>query len=225
LGNNRLKGATFQITDVEGDNMSAKFIQFFDVLPGKQGEFENFLRKNYIPGVDETGLMKVVGSWQVATGEGPYHILESLAASLKDIHTYIQLDHIQKLNHLFHFLITNYKTKVMAPTGHLEASIPAGVHYRFNHHYDMDTRRFEDYSRYMRERHIPAMEDMGIHMIGGWHVAVGPGPNIVVEGAADSVETILDAVGSGKYRELMDALNTMVTKFGSKILVPTGLVD
>jgi hypothetical protein len=205
--------------------MSAKFIQFFDVLPDKQEEFENFLRKNYIPGINETDLMKVVGSWRVASGEGPYHILESLAASLKDIHAYIQLDHIQKLNHLFHFLITNYKTKVMVPTGHLEAAIPEGVHYRFNHHYDMDTLRFDEYTRYMRENHIPAMESLGIQMIGGWHVAIGPGPNIVVEGAADSIETILAAVGSPEYRKLNDKLTTMVTKFGSKILVPTGLAD
>ena len=205
--------------------MAAKLIQFFDVLPDKQAEFEQFVLKNYIPEINETGLLKVVGSWRVVSGEGPYHILESMANSLKDIHTHIQLDHIQKLNHLFHFLITNYKTKTMVPTGHLEAAIPEGVHYRFNHHYDMDSDRFDDYSQYMQDIHIPTMERLGIQMIGGWHVAIGPGPNIVVEGAANSVETILAAVGSSEYRELIDQLNTMVTKFGSKILVPTGQVD
>jgi hypothetical protein len=205
--------------------MSAKLIQFFDVLPDKQGEFESFVRKNYIPGIHDTGLLKVVGSWRVASGEGPHHILESLATSLQDIHAHIQLDHIQKLNHLFHFLITNYKTKVMVPTGHLEASIPAEVHYRFNHHYDLDSNQFEAYSRYMRDIHIPTMERLGIRIIGGWHVAIGPGPNIVVEGASTSVSRILEAVGSSEYRELTDQLVGMVTKFGSKILVPTGLID
>ena len=205
--------------------MAAKLIQFFDVLPDKEGEFDQFILKNYIPEVNDTGLMKVVGSWRVATGEGPYHILESLADSLHDIHAHIQLDHIQKLNHLFHFLITNYKTKTMVPTGHLEASIPEGVHYRFNHHYDMDSNRFDAYSQYMNDTYIPTMERLGIRMIGGWHVAIGPGPNIVVEGASSSVQTILDVVGSGQYREMIDQLNTMVTRFGSKILVPTGQVD
>lgn len=205
--------------------MTAKFIQFFDVLPDKQGEFENFVLKNYIPEIHDTGLLQVVGSWRVASGEGPYHILESTAGSLKDIHAHIQLDHIQKLNHLFHFLITNYKTKVMVPTGHLEASIPQGFHCRFNHHYDLDSNRFEAYSEYMRASHIPTMERLGIRMIGGWHVAIGPGPNIVVEGASESVQGILDVVGSEEYRELTDRLVNMVSKFGSKILVPTGLVD
>jgi hypothetical protein len=205
--------------------MAAKLIQFFDVLPDKQGEFEQFISKNYIPEINETGLMKVVGSWRVASGEGPYHILESLADSLEDIHAHIQLDHIQKLNHLFHFLITNYKTKTMVPTGHLEAAIPEGVHYRFNHHYDMDSNQFDDYSQYMQDGYIPTMERLGIRMIGGWHVAIGPGPNIVVEGAANSIETILAVVGSSEYRELVNQLNTRVTKFGSKILVPTGQVD
>jgi hypothetical protein len=205
--------------------MAAKFIQFFDVLPDKQGEFENFVLRNYIPEINDTGLLKMVGSWRVASGEGPYHILESLAKSLQDIHAHIQLDHIQKLNHLFHFLITNYKTKVMVPTGHLEAAIPEGIHYRFNHHYDMDSDRFEDYSRYMRETHIPTMERLGIRIIGGWHVAIGPGPNIVVEGASAGISEILAAVGSSEYRKMTDQLVGMVTKFGSKILVPTGLVE
>jgi hypothetical protein len=205
--------------------MAAKLIQFFDVLPDKQEEYDHFILKNYIPEVNETGLLKVVGSWRVASGEGPNHILESLASSLEDIHAHIQLDHIQKLNHLFHFLITNYKTKVMVPTGHLEAAIPEEVHYRFNHHYDMDSNRFEDYSQYMQGSYIPTMERLGIRMIGGWHVAIGPGPNIVVEGASSSVQTILGVLGSREYRELIDQLNTMVTKFGSKILVPTGQVD
>jgi hypothetical protein len=47
----------------------------------------------------------------------------------------------------------------------------------------------------------------------------------VVEGASPSIEAILDALGSQAYRRLLDGLFSMVTKLGSKILAPTGLVD
>ena len=205
--------------------MTVKLIQFFDVLPDKQEEFDHFVEKNYIPGIHETGLLKMVGAWRVASGEGPYHIFESMAESIKDVNSHLQLDHIKRLNHLFHFLITNYKTKIMAPTGHLEAEIPKGIHYRFNHHYDINYDHYEQYSLFMKDSHIPTMEKLGIRMIGGWYVAIGPGPNIVVEGASPTIETILNALGSQEYRHLLDLLFSMVTKLGSKILAPTGLVN
>jgi hypothetical protein len=205
--------------------MTVKFIQFFDILPDKQEEFDHFALKNYIPGMDETGLLKMAGSWRVASGEGPTHILESVAESLNDVNNVLQMDYIKRLNHLFHFLITNYKTKIMAPTGYLESEIPKGTHFRFNHHYDINFEQFDQYSAFMKDDHIPTMERLGIRMVGGWYVAIGPGPNIVVEGAASSVQKILDAIGSNEYRSLTDRLLTMVTKLGSKILAPTGLVS
>jgi len=208
-----------------GDNMTVKFIQFFDILPDKQEEFSQFVLKNYIPGMNETGLLKIAGSWRVASGEGPTHVFESVADSLKDVITLIQLDDFRKLNHLLHFLITNYRTKIMAPTGDLEVEIPKGPHYRFNHHYDIQIDQIERYSKFIKEVHIPTMEALGIRMIGGWYVVVGPGPNIVVEGASDSVQQILAALGSKAYRDLARELLTMVTKLGSKILAPTGLVN
>ena len=113
----------------------------------------------------------------------------------------------------------------MAPTGDLEVEIPKGPHYRFNHHYDIQIDQIERYSKFIKEVHIPTMEALGIRMIGGWYVVVGPGPNIVVEGASDSVQQILAALGSKAYRDLARELLTMVTKLGSKILAPTGLVN
>jgi hypothetical protein len=112
----------------------------------------------------------------------------------------------------------------MAPTGHLDAEIPEGTHFRFNHHYDIKFEQFDDYTAFMRDVHIPTMEGLGIRMIGGWYVAIGPGPNIVVEGSAFGVQEILSAIGSTEYRNLTDQLLTMVTQLGSKILAPTGLV-
>ena len=204
--------------------MTVKFIQFFDILPDKQEEFNQFVLNNYIPGINETGLLKLAGAWRVASGEGPTHIFESVADSLKDVNKVLQMDDIRRLNHLFHFLITSYKSKIMAPTGHLEAAFPEGTHFRFNHHYDINFEEFENYTAFMKDAHIPTMKSLGIQMIGGWYVAIGPGPNVVVEGAASSVQEILSAIGSVEYRNLTDRLLTMVTQFGSKILAPTGLV-
>lgn len=205
--------------------MTVKFIQYFDILSGKEDEFNHFVLKNYIPGINETGLMEVANSWRVASGEGPFRIFESVAESLNDVNRVLQMDHIKKLNHLFHFLITSYKSKIIAPAGHIEPEVPTGTHFRFNHHYDINYDRVEEYAAFMKDEHVPTMERLGIRMIGGWYVAIGPGPNISVEGAASNIQEILDAIGSKEYQFLTDRLLTMVTTFGSKILSPTSLVQ
>ena len=204
--------------------MIVKFIQYCDPLSGHEDEFKNFVPKSYLAGINETGLLKVVGAWHVASGEGPTYIMEGIADSIKSIDKLLQLEEFQKLNHLMHFMITNYKTKILAPTGRVESVVPEYKNFRFNLHYDINYDRYDDYLNFVEQTHIPTMEKLGIKMIGGWYVAIGPGPNMVTEGSCESVKQILDAIGSDEYRELTSKLLTMVNGFGSKILVPSGLM-
>lgn len=204
--------------------MSAKFIQYCDVLPGKMEEFRKFAAKSYLPGLNETGLLKLVGVWSVAAGEGPYCIMEGVAESVKAINQLLALDEFKKLNHLMHFLTTNYATKILAPTGKVESYLPAEPHCRFNHHYNLISQRRQEYDRFKAEEQLPALREMGIQVIGSWYVALGPGPQIVVEGSCPDTESILKAIGSDRYRKVTNKLLTMATDFGSKILVPMGLL-
>jgi hypothetical protein len=204
--------------------MTVKFIQYYDVLSGKDDEYRNFISKSYIPDINETGFLEIVGSWYLAAGEGPYHIMEGVADSVKSVHQLLLLDDFKKLNHLLHFLITNYKTKIMVPMGTIESQLPHETNFRFNHHYDINYAHYDEYVRFIRKEHIPTMEKLGINMIGGWYVALGPGPSIVVEGSCASVKHILEVIGSTEYGELTSALLAMVDGYGSKILAPTGLV-
>ena len=205
--------------------MSVKFIQYWDVLSEREEEFRKFVLKSYIPGVNETGFLKIVESWNVAAGEGPYHIMEGVADSVKNVNSLLQLDEFQKLNHILHFLITNYKTKLLIPTGPIVGVVPQHKNYRFNHHYEVICEKYDDYMGFLQNEHIPTMEALGIHIIGGWYAAIGPAPNIVIEGSCPSVKQILEAIGSERYRELTSKLMTMVDGFGSKILVANGLVS
>jgi hypothetical protein len=204
--------------------MTVKFIQYWDVLSEREDEFSKFVAKSYIPGINETGYLKIVGSWHVASGEGPYFIMEGVADSVKSVHSLLQLDEFKKLSHLLHFLITNYKSKLLVPTGPIEAGVPKDKNYRFNHHYNVLHDKVEDYTAFMKDEHLPIMEELGVKMIGAWYVAIGPGPNMVIEGACPGVKIIMEAIGSEHYRRLTAKLLTMVDGFGSKILVDTGVL-
>ena len=208
-----------------GVHMTVKFIQYWDVLSEQEEEFRNFVVKSYIPGVNETGFLKIVESWNVATGEGPYYIMEGVAESVKSVNDLLQLDEFQKLNHLLHFLITNYKSKLLVPTGPIVSVVPEHKNYRFNHHYDVIHEKYDDYIQFLQNEHIPTMEAIGVNVIGGWYAAIGPGPNIVIEGSCPSIRKILEAIATNRYRELISKLLTMVDGFGSKILVANGLVS
>lgn len=203
--------------------MTAKFIQFFDILSSQEEEFIHFASKNYIPGVHSLGLTRIIGTWHVAAGEGPYCILESVADSVEAINRLLMNEDFEKLNHLLHFLITNYKTKILAPTGHMVEEIPSGVNYRFNHHYNIHTTNYDEYLQFMAQKYTPVMETLGIKVIGRWYVAIGPGPQMVVEGSCASAKQILKAIGSPEYRQLTANIFSLVDDFGSKILAPAGL--
>lgn len=205
--------------------MTVKFIQYWDVLSEREDEFSKFVKKSYIPGINETGYIRIVGSWHVAAGEGPHSIMEGVADSVKNVHNLLQLEDFKKLSHLLHFLITNYKSKLLVPTGPVEGIVPADKNYRFNHHYDVNYDKYDDYMAFIINEQLPTMEELGVKMIGGWYVAIGPGPNMVVEGACPSIKTIMDAIGSERYRRLVANLLSMVNGFGSKILVDTGLLS
>jgi hypothetical protein len=120
-------------------------------------------------------------------------------------------------------LITNYKSKLLVTTGPIKGVVPTDKNYRFNHHYDVIYDKYDDYLAFIRDEHLPIMEELGVKMIGSWYVAIGPGPNMVVEGACPSVKAIMEVIGSERYRRLTAKLLTMVNAFGSKILVDTGI--
>jgi hypothetical protein len=87
------------------------------------------------------------------------------------------LDEFQKLNHLLHFLITNYKSKLLVPTGPIVGVVPKHKNYRFNHHYEVIYEKYDDYMEFLQNEHIPTMEALGVNIIGGWYAAIGPAPN------------------------------------------------
>ncbi|MBU0513850.1 MAG: hypothetical protein KJ621_03670, partial [Proteobacteria bacterium] len=197
--------------------------QYFNVLSGRQREFDRFLIDNYIPQIDGSGLMRMVGSWHVAAGEGPYFILEGVAESMAGVNELLDQDDFQKLDHLLRFMIAGYKSKILSPRGEVSGvGLPVDGKCRFNHHYDLRSESREEYDRFLREVQAPTMARLGVEFIGGWYVGIGPGPNTVVEGSCVSVRRILEAIASDQYRRMIAELQAMVTCFGSKILVPSG---
>ena len=206
--------------------MLVKFIQYWDVLSGKEEEFDTFLLKNYIPDINQSGLVKVTRSFNVLAGEGPHFILEGTSDSVKSINRLFQDDDFQKLKRILLFLVTGYKTKVLVSTGRFDNRLFEGKgHCQFNHRYDISDGKLEEYAEFIVNEHIPALVGLGIHMGGEWEVGIGAGPNLIVEGHCENAQQLFEALNSVQYRQSTDKLLTMTTGYGSRILFPTGHVD
>jgi hypothetical protein len=205
--------------------MIVKFIQYWNILSGCQGDFDRFITHDYIPQINQTGLLRIVGSWRVVSGEGPNFILEGAAQSLRLLNEMLRGNDFEKLDHLLRFLITGYKSKILISTGDLTALIPSPANCRFNHHFEVEAERSDDYRVFFRAVQIPTLQRLGIETIGSWYVGVGPGPNTVVEGSSPAVTDILRAIDSPAYKEMSDRLQTMASAFGSRILAPSGHLD
>ena len=205
--------------------MLVKFIQYWDVLSGKEEEFDTFLLNNYIPEINQSGLVKIIRCLNVLAGEGPHFILEGTSDSVKSINRLFRDEDFHKLKRLLLFLVNGYKTKVLIPTGRFENKLFEGERYiQFNQHYDMNYEKFYEYTDFIVNEHIPALENMGIHVGGEWEVCIGSGPNQVIECHCENAQQAFAAIDSEEYRQSLDKLLTMAVGYGSRILLPTSHV-
>jgi len=61
-----------------------KFNQYFNIIPGKEKEYSEFIGKGSSPDHGKLGI-KMTGGWQIVIGPGPYIVAEGTAASIVDI--------------------------------------------------------------------------------------------------------------------------------------------
>lgn len=94
----------------------------------------------------------------------------------------------------------------------------------FNQHWDIAPGKADAYSDFIMTRYNPALEKIGIKMVGGYHVIVGMGPRIIAAGLAESLSDLEAALASEQYEEVTTRLLDFVSHYHSKILTPTGRV-
>jgi hypothetical protein len=95
----------------------------------------------------------------------------------------------------------------------------------FSQHWDVAPGKQQAYSDFVMGRYIPAMEGLGVHLVGGYYVAIGMGPRIIAVGVTESLRDLEQALQSEEYQQTTTGLMEFVTNYHSKILVPTGRVQ
>jgi len=202
--------------------MTVKFDHYWTVNPRKRDDYEKFIIKQFIPGVNRLN-MHAVAAWSVMVGAYSDFILETVSKDLDLLEEALRSDKYRKLISDLQLHITNYKTKVWISTGKKDAystDIRENT-VKFNQMWNVVTESKEDYdeySRYVMEEFYPMLEDLGILVAGEWEVLIGDGPRLFCEGRVNDVQSLIVNLQGAQFRKGKKKLKNYIDQYQSRIL-------
>lgn len=97
-----------------------KFNHYFDIVPGMEEAYKEFVRDEFIPRMEEVGI-KITNIWKVVIGSGPFILVEGSSPGLKNIAESVDTDKYRALmRQVKSRYIMNYQSRIMAPTRRVE---------------------------------------------------------------------------------------------------------
>ena len=202
--------------------MTVKFDHYWTVNPRKRDDYEKFVIKNFIPGINRLN-MHTVAAWSVMVGAYSDFILETVSNDLDLLEEALRSDKYRKLMSELQNHITNYKTKVWVSTGKKDAystDIKENT-IKFNQMWNVTTEKkedYDDYSRYVMEEFYPMLEDLGILVAGEWEVLIGDGPRLLCEGRVNDVQSLIGNLQGARFRKGKKKLKNYIDQYESRIL-------
>ena len=95
----------------------------------------------------------------------------------------------------------------------------------FVQHWDVIPGKFDEYASFVTHEYNPTLQKLGIHLVGGYYVAVGEGPRIVAIATVDETEYLRKTISSQEYRTISNKLLEYVWKYSNKVYVPAGRIQ
>jgi len=97
-----------------------KFNQYFNIVPGREKEYAEFILKDHLPTIEKLGI-KMTGGWRVIVGSGPSIVAEGTAASIVEIAKAIRNPEFSRITKILTSnYVTDYSSRILAPTGRIE---------------------------------------------------------------------------------------------------------
>lgn len=94
----------------------------------------------------------------------------------------------------------------------------------FTQYWDVMPGKFDEYSSFVTDEYIPALNKLGLKLLGGYYVAVGQGPRIVAVATVQEQDYLRKILATEEYRVLFEKLLQVVWKYSSRLYVSSGRV-
>ncbi|HEY6004159.1 MAG TPA: hypothetical protein VIV57_14885 [Anaeromyxobacter sp.] len=207
--------------------MAVLFNQHWDVAPGKQQAYSDFVMTYYNPTLNRIGI-KLVGGYYVTVGMGPRIIAVGLTESLPDLEQAMASKEFEEITSRLQEHVTHYHSRILVPTGRVKMDgykVQTGI-WKFHQYWNIIPGVEKDYTEFVKSEHLPALERLGMPVVAAWRVVVGSGPYILSECSAANIVDIAKAIDTDEFRRVTLKLrNSFVTDYQSRILAPTGRID
>jgi hypothetical protein len=198
--------------------MTVKLNQYWTVIPGKTEEYQKFILKKFIPGVNQLGL-HTVAVWSVLVGAYSEIMFESVTSDLDLLEKALKDKKYEELKGNLLNYVKKYKSKVLVKTGKKD-SYSSDIHedtVKFNQMWDLIGDK-KGYGRYVIDEFYPLLEELGISVAREWEVLIGDGPSILCEGRAKDINNLIHNLQSKKFQEAKQKLKEFVENYESRIL-------
>lgn len=208
--------------------MSLLFIQNWDLIHGKESEYERFISDVFLPEITPMGLIPV-GGYYVEVGFGPRILVVHTAEESGRIAEAIATKEFRDLIiHLKNY-VCNYRRTILEPTGSIKRgryTIQKGV-WKFNQYYDLLPGMKREYAEFIINEHLPAMRTIDyVEVTGGWNVVLGGFSEIVAEFTFRSAIDIGRLLGNEDFQRVTQKLKRYyVTNYMSRIMHSTERFD
>ena len=199
--------------------MTVKLNHYWEIIPALSEEYNKFIIRKFIPGVNQLGMHTVAG-WSVLVGAYSEIIFESACSDLELLERALQNKKFKELKaDLFNY-VKNYKTKVLVTTGKKDTyTIDVREDtVKFNQTWDLISDKKGEYGRFTNQEYYPLLNELGIEVAREWEVLIGDGPSIICEGRATDVNNLIVSLQSKKFRKAKHKLKEYIERYESRIL-------
>lgn len=93
------------------------------------------------------------------------------------------------------------------------------------HYWTIINSRKDDYNKFVLNKFIPGVNQLGLHTVAGWCVLVGAYSEIVMECVASDLDRLEQALNDSRYKKLKSDLLNSVKSYKTKVLVETGKIS
>lgn len=96
-----------------------KLMMSWDIKPGKEGEYFEFIVREFAPQLTRMGI-QIVEAWYTVFGNGPQIVTGGVIDDLETLKKILESDEWRELKSELMKFITNYQQKVVPATGRFQ---------------------------------------------------------------------------------------------------------
>ena len=202
--------------------MPVKFNQYWTIDFERIDEYEKFMIREFIPGINKLGI-HIVAGWTVLIGGYSDIIIEGVANDLELLEKALRDIKFRQLSDALQDYIKNYKTKVLVGTGQKEdysRDVKKNT-VKFSQMWDVLSKKKAAYRDYVNDTYYPCLEKLGIQIANEWEVLIGDGPRTLCEGRAVDIESssLIRNLQREKFQKAKEGLKHFIENYESRVLI------